>query len=321
MDARITKQRLSRLLSYDWIKIVGVALAAILVWSLVFTMTATRIRPSQQFSVFNHYANGTLTDDFYSDYNKLISKKVLSYEVIETSINDLASTPSEANTLLEARLATDEGDIMFIPNIMDPTYTEEVDGEKVPLYNYLESFLLGYVRYTYKVDDYFSNLESYLNGFYDGGWEKGTLNEQTLEKVFRDRAKKNKDKRFKKEAEIKTGIANDIIRIQKYRDALVKIYEYEQAGYVTRTEVEIKWDENTSLKGNYAMNICPDENKLPGLKDRVYYAKTVVENDKETTVYTAQDMNIMFFRLSGVESGFEYESLLYLVDLIDKCLP
>ena len=57
------------------------------------------------------------------------------------------------------------------------------------------------------------------------------------------------------------------------------------------------------------------------LKDRVYYAKTVVNEDKETVVYTAENMNVMFFRLKGVESGFEYESLLYLVDLIGKCLP
>ena len=63
MDAKITKQRLGGMLSYDWFKIVAVAAAVILGWSLVLTMTATRITPAQQFTVFNHYANNGLASD------------------------------------------------------------------------------------------------------------------------------------------------------------------------------------------------------------------------------------------------------------------
>lgn len=323
MDAKITKQRLARLLSYDWVKIVAVAVAAILVWSLIFTMTATRIRPSQQFSVFNHYANGPLTSDFYDEYARAAKKQVFSYEVIETNTNDLGATPQEAHTLLEARLATDEGDIMFIPSTMDNSYTETVDGAEVPKYNYLQSFLRGYIRYVYKVDDYFTNLETYLNGFYDGGFEKGTLNKQSVETAFRKRAKANKDKRFKKESEIKAGVEKDIVRIEKYRDALVKFYAFERDGLVQRTKVTLSGEEFIAdIEGNYAVNICPDETKLPGLKNLVYYSKTVInEQEKEETLYTAQDMNVMFFRLAGVESGFEFESLLYLVDVIERCMP
>ena len=54
MDAKITKTRLEQMLSYDWIKIVAVALAAILAWSLVFTMSATRITTTQQFVIMNY---------------------------------------------------------------------------------------------------------------------------------------------------------------------------------------------------------------------------------------------------------------------------
>ncbi len=46
MDAKITKKRLGAMLSYDWLKIVGVAAAIIVVWMLIFQMTATRIMPS-----------------------------------------------------------------------------------------------------------------------------------------------------------------------------------------------------------------------------------------------------------------------------------
>ena len=40
MDAKITKSRLGLLLSYDWIKIVGICVAVVLLWLLIFTMTA-----------------------------------------------------------------------------------------------------------------------------------------------------------------------------------------------------------------------------------------------------------------------------------------
>ena len=54
---KITKKRLNILLSYDWIKIILLAVAAILVWSLIFTMTATRVTPAQNFTIFNYTGN------------------------------------------------------------------------------------------------------------------------------------------------------------------------------------------------------------------------------------------------------------------------
>ena len=42
MDAKITKERLGLLLSYDWIKIACICIAAVAAWLLLFTSTATR---------------------------------------------------------------------------------------------------------------------------------------------------------------------------------------------------------------------------------------------------------------------------------------
>ena len=63
MDAKITKLRLSRMLSYDWLKIIGAAAAVIIVWVLIFTMTATRITSAQTFTVHNYLGNISLTAD------------------------------------------------------------------------------------------------------------------------------------------------------------------------------------------------------------------------------------------------------------------
>ena len=52
MDAKITKSRLGLLLSYDWIKIVGICTAVVLLWLLIFTMTATRATTGQSFELY-----------------------------------------------------------------------------------------------------------------------------------------------------------------------------------------------------------------------------------------------------------------------------
>ena len=54
MDAKITKKRLAYMLSYDWIKLVLAIVAAIVVWVLVFTTSATRITNTQRFVVCNY---------------------------------------------------------------------------------------------------------------------------------------------------------------------------------------------------------------------------------------------------------------------------
>lgn len=62
MDAKITKKRLNILLSYDWIKIILVAVAMIVLWSLVFTMTATRVTNAQNFTIFNYTGRARTAD-------------------------------------------------------------------------------------------------------------------------------------------------------------------------------------------------------------------------------------------------------------------
>ena len=52
MDAKITKERLGLLLSYDWIKIACICIAAVAAWLLLFTSTATRPTRGQAFELY-----------------------------------------------------------------------------------------------------------------------------------------------------------------------------------------------------------------------------------------------------------------------------
>ena len=119
MDAKITKKRLNTTLSYDWIKMVFLALAIILIWMFVFSATETKIMASQKFCVINYRSNLKLNDSFYNAYQSDFERGVFSYEVIEKGQTDIATQPDYTNTLLEARIAAAEADVIFLPNIGD----------------------------------------------------------------------------------------------------------------------------------------------------------------------------------------------------------
>lgn len=330
MDAKITKVRLSRMLSYDWLKIIGTAAALILVWILIFTMTATRITAAQQFTVFNYTGNVSLSSTkFYDSYEKGFEDGIFSYEVIEINENDLTTGAEYATTLLESRLETDEGDVIFLSpeGNADYAYTDE-NGATAYKYTYLETFLLGYRWYLFDLDwesetGFFGQMRTYLDRYYDGGYESGVLNEAAVEADFRARIKKNKDKRYKKKSQIEKGIANDIERIKKYRDGLVEFKGYLDGGYVSLTRTQVASSENPeewAIDGVYSLDLCPDAEKMGNLSDIAAYQKTYTnEEGNSQTVKTAENMNIAFFDLNGTEDGFAYESLLYVNYLVRTC--
>ena len=325
MDAKITKKRLSHMLSYDWLKIIGATVAGILVWSLIFTMTATRIRASQKFVIFNYTSNESFNaTNFFDFYGDVLDKGVFSDEVIETEYCDLAATPDMAGTLLETRLAVSECHAMFIANTQDDsTETTKENGEK-EYKTYLESFSQGGFS-SYMMDlsltsetGYFKSMENYLSKFYSDWKDEATFDEGAVRAEFLARAEKNKDKRFKTAEEKEKGATEDIARIEKYRDALEDFYDYLDKGYIaiTKTEVPSLYDEEWTIE-RYTIDLCPDENTMGDLKKIVNYPVTYLnEKGEEAVKYTAKNMNIALFNLEEVEDGFQYESLLFVTYLV-----
>lgn len=324
MDAKITKIRLSRMLSYDWIKIIIFSVVAIVVWTLIFTMTATRITPAQQFTVFNYAGNTSFGNKFYDSYEKAFKNGVFSYEVIEVNYNDLSANAEYLHTIMEARLTTNEGDLIYVSleDNPDDAYTE---GEETKYLSYYQGLLNRWYLYLQRLDGengYFAQLEAYLNGFYADGYENAaSLNEAVVEEAFRARVKENKDKRFKKESQIVQGVQDEIERIQKYRDALVNFYSYINAGYVSFTEGQVASAKEGEyiISGTYGINLCPNPETMGGLQEYVSY-RTSYTNEEGVVNYktTAENMQVVLFDLSGVEEEFKYESLLYLNHVIES---
>ena len=327
MDAKITKLRLSRMLSYDWIKIIACSVAAIVIWSLVFTMTKTQITPAQQFTVFNYRGNVTLGSKFGASYQALIDKGVFSYEVLETNTNDLTTSGDYAETILQTRFATDEGDVLFVSLEDDPNSEYVDEAGETQYLSYYQSFLNGWISYAYRLDGengYFAQMERYLNSFYKDGYdnEDSVLDTALIESTFRARIKATKDKRFKKESQIQQGIQDEIARIQKYRQALIDFNWYLKEGYVEFTEGTVTYTYESGVQtytGKYAINLCPDVEKMGGLQEYIsYYANYVDENGETKTKTTAENMQIVILDMPGMRPEFQYESLLYINWVIES---
>ena len=87
MDSKITKKRLSDMLSYDWVKIILTVAGIILIWSFIFSATSTKITNTQLFTVHSYKGNNLLDSNFKNSLNKgFKEEKIFSYEVIETDV-------------------------------------------------------------------------------------------------------------------------------------------------------------------------------------------------------------------------------------------
>ncbi len=344
MDAKITKLRLSRMLSYDWFKIVLAAAGLIVVWLLIFTMTGTAITPSQKFTVMNYVGNVTFSEEFNKKYNSALFNDTFSYEVIETSIVDLAANESMAFELLLARTTVEEGDVIFVSDehelVATNNFVETSNGTSYVYEkgdNYLDQFVSNNRGSLFDINVYLTNLETFLNRYYGDYKTVEEPDEQQIRLDFNFRTKK--DKRFRKATARELGVQGEIARIKKYREALIKFnwYRAEKIVDVTETVVEDFYANGQEFRGTYAINLCPSLDKggrkdvydatkpaMHKLKAAVAYYPVVEDSEigfkREMTLdaQTAENMNVCLFDFKGVADTFEYESLCYIVYMIDE---
>jgi hypothetical protein len=308
MDARITKKRLNILLSYDWIKIIALIVAAIMAWSLIFTMTGTRVTQAQDFTIFNY--TGTVANSGFSNYADLLGNdEVFSYDILDVTTTDITTSSTYAQTILQTRITTNEGDALFAANIEDADNTDAYAKPDGTAYTptYLQEFLYDY--YTC-IDDFGTNgeiggylrdMKAYLNDYYHGDYETGELDESLVKADFRARIKKLNDKRFKKESKILEGEQQEIARIANYRKNLIEFEGYLDNGYIALQETTLYFEEGT-YTGYYSINLCPDESTMGSLKKDVYYTTTeTTESGVNKQVSTAKDINIVLLDIADAD--------------------
>ena len=188
MDNKLTKKRLSDFLAYEWILTLIVAVAAIVLWELVYTVSAVRLTTGQSFKYYFDENVSSLGDGaFYT----MLSDDVFSYDVKELSSEQLTSKYN----VLSTRLSVYEGDVIF-------TDTVENESQPVRAKTLADSYGYNYERLL-------SDAEEYVSQFYTGG----KLDDGKIQAHFNERARKRVYKNALKSGEI--SVADEIRRIEK----------------------------------------------------------------------------------------------------------
>ena len=319
MDAKITKKRLSQMLSYDWMKMVLTAAGMIIVWTLALTITATRIMPSQAFGVYA-YMGTTVTDKFSNLPTR--TQNLFSYEVIERKTEDINTGGDEyALQIMEARLTTEEVDVLFAPHVAGGSIQYTLDGETQST-TYLEDFLYRFYNYAHRLDGengYLKQMENYLNEYYKGDYTNpNNLDKQKVETDFRAKVKETKDKRYKTEEQIQAGVQGELDRFAKYRQAYADFNDYLDKGYIALQELTLYFTDSkgavTPITGAFSINLCPDETLMGELKKEVYYR--VTDEETSETKSAIQDMNLIIIKDQTKNAGFEFERLSFVTYLV-----
>ncbi len=250
MDAHISKKRIGHMLSYDWIKIIAIAAAAIIVWSLLFTMLATRATIGQTFYFYYFNDMELKNNEKLNTLDYLKEKNALSYDVLEFTQGSF-SDDSQTSQAMAAWFSAKQGDILWVSDVKPEP---EKEGEETfsrlqqfatSYYSILAPLGEDYVDDDGKIvkEDYLKTCEKYLAQFYtDGDFREGNLEAGAVENSFRTRMKK--DKRYKTEAQIAEGIKDETARIENLRDSYLNVQKALEVGVLSIKETKIWQDKN-----------------------------------------------------------------------------
>ena len=297
MDARITKQRLGNLLSYDWLKIVAAIVAAVLVLCVFFTTVKSRPRDGQIYYVYAYKDLYSGADSTYLG-DRLLSQNVFSYEVLKTTVEGFQGN-SYGDAALTARRAAGEGTVMFVTDI--DTYND--DGSVKDLSTF-KSFVKGEESAFLKVDGYFNDCEAYLTRFFGAEWRTGELKKGEAESCFRTR--NEKDKRYRSESKLQAGIGDEYQRLEKLRADYITLLELFENGTYSYSVCE---DAN-GVEGKYGINV----GNLSGFTSLYYYNDTV----NGETVKKSEAVNLLIFNNQSRGADLRFETISFLCYLAER---
>ncbi len=162
MDNKITRRRLSDFLSYEWILMIVIVVAAIIVWEFAYTVGAVRLTTGQHFKFYyDQTISSSDNDKMYDLFNKY---DTFSYDVLKL---DSESLTSEYN-VMSVRLSVQEGDILITDKKQtmkdDGNGGQEVDESKsVRAKSHVDNYSM------YALDDMLFDAQKYLAQFLNDG--------------------------------------------------------------------------------------------------------------------------------------------------------
>ncbi|PWM75069.1 MAG: hypothetical protein DBX59_02645 [Bacillota bacterium] len=316
MDARITKRRLSEMLQYDWVKIIGMVIVAIVVWELIFTVSAVRVKTGQNFKVY-YYPTAAGASGLY-EFND--EKQPLSYDVLEFSIETL--TTDYADTILNTRLSIGEGDLIVVDNEISypDDHKDDAMYAKSNLYNVVDNYTVA------PLDVLNENAKNYLARFMENGEyeEDGSFLADKVEENFVTRMKG--DNRFRKEENRAKGVAWEIERLESLRAAtkefsylldtvpeLFLTYTKYQSAAHNRPSEDIQAAYEKQQSHPYALDV---EYLSQHQKEGVQVIDIANNCASEANWGTSKDVAVAAFDFTADQPDLQYEIIVFLTALV-----
>ena len=284
MDAKITKQRLGNLLSYDWLKILCAIAAAVVALVLFFTMVRTRPGDDQVFTVFGYQVyQGAIGE---TDLDK---DKIFSYEILETGSETF---DAKTSYLFSVRRSVNEGSVMFVSDLVRNEGTEEETTDLLSVTGGAEGTV------ALNTETYLNDCKAYLARFFgeDLGAEEPDA-ELTRETFL---ARNAKDKCFRTSAKKEAGIVLEQARLIKLREDYFFVLGAIESGKLSHKVIETE-GKSTPVAFNLGKL-----NKI----SKLYYCG---EHDKPQDA-----LNLIILNNRNPQSDLRYEAVSYLKYLVEK---
>ena len=302
MDAKITKQRLSNLLAYDWLKIVIAIAFSVAVLSVFFTMVRTRPTDAQTYTVYGY--TGLYRGKDFGTIDASLEGGVFSYDILETTTESFEGN-AYSTAAFSARRAAGEGTVVFVSDYdADGEEGENVSDLHKMITEYLiqadtERETLGLV-----VDarEYIAEGAEYLTRFFGENWREGTLDETAARECFALR--NGKDKRFRFNSnKYEAGVLNEYARLIKLREDYIFVLDAFEAGTFTYTE------HTTDMGNTYAVGICVGA--LRNISNLFYYTDV-------SGAQTSLELNLAVLNNGDRLGDLKYETYSFLRYLAEK---
>ena len=303
MDARITKQRLANMLSYDWLKIVGVIALAVLFFVTFFMMIGARPTDGQKFYVYC-YEGLNVGGDYSLLADDMKKKDVFGYEILDMGSESFSSSGLFGGSVFSARRSVGEGRVMFVKDVRT---TDSEGKESSVLLHFINNEGTPRENFRMFLDPqmFLEECKGYLQTFF-GEDLAGPLNHEKARETFL--ARNAKDARFRTAAKKENGIKQEEERLEKlkadYLFVNASVGEGKALEYVTY-ETEIK----PHTIGFYLKGL--------NLTKLVYYT----EKQEEEEVQKHEGVALCLFDNGTREGDLKYETVNFLAYLVRKYSP
>lgn len=335
MDAKITKSRLGHMLSYDWIKILAVCAAAVVVWVLLFTTLAPRATLGQTFEIYV-YPYMRYYGEAVGNLDSLHEDDALSDDVLDMALTNLME--DSMGTILGAHFAAGQGDVMFVSSREYESGSTDEEGNPI-MTSDLEQFVSNFLGYCvwlggegeYPVEGTDSNLnthnylqscKNYLDKYYPDGLD-GEPDRAAVESDFRARIRG--DNRYKRESQIVRGLEEEFARLARLAGAYRNVLGYLEDGTLSLTEVELTvestQDENgdgtvdsndtRTAKGYFSFDLS----NVSGIENLI-----ATSRGTEDGSYTGQSVNMVVLNMRLQEEALRYEQITFLDYLVRESI-